>query len=182
MKRLLAVVLCLTMLAGFGSALAEEDAAALPETAKVEDIGIPTGETLAELKAEADEKWDEEDYAGASDSYAELAAQAGWLADIILSANKPFDSADPEAQAAFTADAMYEKVATAKALADEYIAMRKLALIRAGLGYYYEDDFESALPFLMEALRLIDISDQENWMLCAQAVLVIAGAVQAPAE
>ena len=172
MKRLLSVMICLAMIAGIGAAWAEAEVS--PEAAKVEAYGIPTVEDIAGMKAEAEEMWADEDYDGAAGAYAELARQAGWMLEIVAAVNMPYDAAE-----AAPAD-MAERIAKANALAEEYLAVKKLASIRAGLGYYYNEDYENALPFLMEALAMIDAADTENWALCAGAVLVIIGEVEAP--
>ena len=168
MKRLLAVMICLAMIAGIGAAWAEEEVS--PEASKVEALGIPTVEDIAEMKAEADELWEDEDYDGAAEAYEELAKQAGWMLEIVTAV-----SSSP-------AEGPAELVARANALAEEYLAMKKLATVRAGLGYYYSDDYDSALPFLMEALAMIDAGDTENAALCAGAVMVIIGEAEAPEE
>ena len=174
MKRLLAVMICLAMIAGIGAAWAEEEVS--PEASKVEALGIPTVEDIAEMKAEADELWEDEDYDGAAEAYEELARQAGWMLEIVAAVNMPNNAAD-----AAPAE-MAERIDKADALAEEYLAVKKLANIRAGLGYYYNEDYESALPFLMEALAMIDAGDTENAALCAGAVMVIIGEAEAPEE
>ena len=179
MKRLLAVMICLAMIAGIGAAWAESDPEISPEAAKVDAFGIPTVEDIADAKAEADALWESEDYSGAAQAYEELSKQAGWMAQIIKAVNMP---SVPENEGAAPAGDMAERVAKADALAQEYLEIKKQAAIRAGLGYYYSEDYESALPFLMEALYMIDASDTENWALCAQAVLVIIGVTEAPEE
>lgn len=168
MKRLLAVMICLAMLAGIGAAWAEEEVS--PEASKVEVFGIPTVGDIAEMKAEADELWEDEDYDGAAEAYEELAKQAGWMLEIVTAV-----SSSP-------AEGPAELVARANALAEEYLAMKKLATVRAGLGHYYSDDYDSALPFLMEALAIIDAGDTEDAALCAGAVMVIIGEAEAPEE
>ena len=178
MKRLLAVMLCLAMLTCIGAACADTDPEISPEAAKVEAFGIPSREDIAELKAEADELWEEKDYSGAAEAYAELADQAGWMAEIAMAVNAPYDTSS-DADAA-SAGEMKERVAKAEALAVEYLEIEKLAAVRAGLSYYRDDDYENALPFLMKALYLMDVSDTENWILCAEAVLVIIGETEVP--
>lgn len=180
MKRLLAVILCVTMMAGFGIALGE-DVSVLPGEAEVEEFGIPTGEELADLKAEAEAFWQDQNYSSAADAYTDLAFKAGWMADILSRVNAPLTAADPEAQAAFSSGALFEQVTAAGQLEEEYTALRKLALIRTGMSYYYQEDFDNALPFLMEALRLIDISEAEDWTMCTEAVLAIVSP-NAPVE
>ncbi len=176
MKRLLAVMICLVMLFGIGAAWAEADPEVSPEASKVDAFGIPTVEEIAEMKAEAEGMWEDEDYLGAAEAYEELAQQAGWMLEIVTAINLPAQSAD-----AVPAE-MTERVAKGKALAEEYLAVKKLAILRAGLSYYYNEDYDSALPFLMEALTLIDAADAENWTLCASAILVIIEEVEAPEE
>ena len=178
MKRLLAVMLCLAMIAGIGAAWAEADPEISPEAAKVNAFGIPNVEDIANLKAEADALWENEDYSGAAEAYEELSQQAGWMVEIIAAVNMPSDLEDEKA----LAGNMAESVAKADALRKEYREIKKLANIRAGLGYYYNNDYDSALPYLMQALYMIDASDTENWTLCAQAVLVIVGVAEPPED
>ncbi len=179
MKRLLAVIICLAMIAGVAAAWAESDPEVSPEAAKVDAFGIPTVNDIAEMKAEADGLWDEQDYIGAAEAYAELAQQAGWMLEIVTAINQPYYTAE-------NADAvpaeMAERVAKSKAQAEEYLAIKKLATIRAGLSCFNNEDYESALPFLMEALSLIDAADTENWALCAGAILMIIEEVEIPEE
>lgn len=182
MKRLLSVFLCLALLAGLVPAFAEEEVTALPQEAAVEALGIPSPDDIGVLYEQADSLWEDESYSVAADEYANLAVQAGWMAEIISSVNSPYTLADADAQAAFASDPLAESVAKAKELANEYLNIRKVALARAGLCYFKETDYEAALPFLMEALKLISLSDQELWMECARAVLIIAGAVPESAE
>ena len=174
MKRLLAVMICLAMLFGIGAAWAEADPEVSPEAAKVDAFGIPTVEEIAEMKAEAEKLWEEQDYAGAAEVYEELARQAGWMLEIFTAINLPAQNAD-----AVPAE-MAERVAKGKAQVEEYLAVKKLATIRAGMSYFRSDDYESALPFLMEALSLIEASDTENWALCASAILMIIEEVEVP--
>ncbi len=174
MKRLMALVLSLVMLAAFGAAYAGGDVETTPEEEKVTAFGIPTKEDLADLKADADAQWDEEDYSGAAEDYAELAEKAGWLYEIVAAVNAPLAGGE-------AADsAIAERVGKAESLAGEYFEIYKLALIRAGMGYYYAEDYEEALPYLLQALEKIDAADTENWILCAEAVMVIIGETEAP--
>lgn len=179
MKRLLAVMICLAMIAGIGAAWAESDPEISPEAAKVNAFGIPTVEDIASLKAEADKLWESEDYFSAAEDYEELSKQAGWMVQIVEAVNLPLVL---ESKDAAPAGDFAESIAKAAAMAKEYLEIQKQATIRAGLGYYYSDEYESALPFLMEALFMINASDTENWALCAQAIMVIIGETEAPEE
>ena len=175
MKRLLALVLSLVMLAGIAAVFAEEDVETLPEAAKINAFGIPTMEELNEMKADADALWDEEDYSGAADAYAELAAKADWMAEILAIVNVPTLGAEGDVDSAVA-----DGVKKVDDLFDNVFAIYRLALIRAGMGFYNTEEYEEALPYLLEALKAIEAADTENWTLCARAVLVIIGEVEAP--
>ena len=176
MKRLLALVLSLVMLAGIAAVFAEEDPETLPEVAKINAFGIPTMEELNEMKADADALWDEEDYSAAADAYAELAAKAEWMVQILGIVNAPTLGAEGDVDSTVA-----EGVKKVDDLFDNVFEIYKQALIRAGIGLYYEEEYEEALPYLLEALKAIEAADTENWALCAEAVLVIIGEVEAPA-
>lgn len=173
MKRILSLLLILTLsMTMIVSALADDgdefDLSA--ETAKVEELGVPTKKSVAALKKEADDLWDAKDYEKAADAYAKYAKQANWLANIIASIDDPYYSGDSDERKYFYNNSMYDTAASAENTANSYKNERNRAMTREALCYYYLGNYTAAVPLLIKALDLIEIDDSDNWKLCADAI------------
>ena len=62
----------------------------------ISELGLPTVNSITELKTNADALWEEQNYKEAAIIYAELSLQANWIANIIASECEPFYSASPK--------------------------------------------------------------------------------------
>ena len=65
--------------------------------------------------------------------------------------------------------AMYETAS------NTFKSERNRAMLYEGLCYYNIGDYEMALPLLIKALDIIEITDEENWELGMQALYSIVG-------
>ena len=163
------------MLAAAGASLAEsEELDITAETGKVENLGIPTASSIEGMKEKADRLWDEQNYQEAAPAYSELAIQANWFANLVASVDEPYYSADSKSQSGFFSYSSLTDIALyAENTANSYKALRNTAMAREGMCYYYLQDYTKAVPCLLKALDLIGIKDEENWKMCADAMLDI---------
>ena len=67
----------------------------------------------------------------------------------------------------------YSSLSSAESTANGYKSERNRAMLYEGLCYYYENDYETAIPLLLKALDLIEIDDETNWQLGYDAVMDI---------
>ena len=182
MKRVLALFCCLFLMAPVMIAFAETTDEAdsefdlSEEQQRIEELGIPTVSSVATMKAEADELWNNKDYEAAAIAYSEYAEQANWLANIISAGLEPYYSASYDDRDNWYPDELsFTALATAETTSNSYKSERNRAMLYEGLCYYYLNDYESALPLLINALELIEIEDEENWGLGMEALYSIVG-------
>lgn len=188
MKRVISfiLVLCLLIPLGICGAFAQEEPAEAEtegdefdfsaEQEKIEELGIPTVASVAEMKANADDLWNNKDYEGAASAYAEYAKQANWLANIITAGLEPYYGASYDDRKDWSPILMsIPELAAAETASNGYKSERNRAMLYEGLCYYHLNDYEMALPLLIKALDLIEIDDETNWSLGMDALFSIVG-------
>ena len=133
------------------------------EQGKVAELGIPTISSVAELKKEADDLYAAKDYKNAATAYAVYAKNANWLANIISGTLEPYYGASYDDRKNWYPKKMeYSSLSSAESTANGYKSERNRAMLYEGLCYYYENDYETAIPLLLKALDLIEIDDETN--------------------
>ena len=186
MKRLMTLFLIPCILIGcIISACAEEETPTTTdntfdlssEQQKIAELGIPTVSSVATLKSNADALWEAKDYSNAAVAYANYAEQVNWLANIISGGLEPYYGAsydDKESFSVWSFGGDYSLI-SAESTANSYKGERNRAMVYEGLCFYNMNDYESALPLLLKALDLIEISDTTNWQLAMNALYSIVG-------
>ena len=182
MKRIILLVCCLALMLPMMTAFAESDVETdsefdfAAEQKKVDELGIPTVTSVAALKSKADELWESKDYKEAANAYAEYAKQANWLANIISSGLEPYYGASYDDRKGWSPKEMsFSELALAETKSNSYKSERNRAMLYEGLCYFYLDEYELALPLLIKALDIIEISDEKNWQLGMDALYSIVG-------
>ena len=182
LKRMILLVCCLALMLPMMTAFAESDVEAdsefdfSEEQKKVEDLGIPTVNSVAELKAKADELWQSKNYEEAAPAYAAYAKQANWLANIISGGLEPYYGASYDDRKDWSPKELKLKdLIRAESTSNDYKSERNRAMLYEGLCYYNLGDYEQALPLLIKALDLIEIEDETNWKLGMDALYSIVG-------
>ena len=175
-KRFSVLILCLIMILSACLSFASgENIDTSEDQKKVDEYGIPSADYVKQLEETADKLWEAKDYTAAAQAYAQLSVQANWLANIIASIDEPYYSASSKDQDYFYNNSMSDLASRAEKYANSYKSIRNKAMAREGLCYYYLKDYQEAVPRLMKALDLIEITDTVNWKQCADAIIDIVG-------
>ena len=146
------------------------------EQQKISELGIPTVSSVAQLKAEADALWEKKDYQNAAPAYAYYAKQANWLANLITAGLEPYYSASSSKKKDW--DPPYQFIGTlasAESMSNEYKKERNRAMLYEGMCYYYMNNYEIALPKLIKALDVIEVTEITYWKLGMEALFSIVG-------
>lgn len=178
MKRIVCWVLCLVLLLGVTTVLAEDAFDTSADTKQVEELGVPTLTSVAELKSEADSLWSQEKYDEAAVAYAIYAKQVNWLANLVSAGLDPFYNASSSDRKDYYPSDTSMRVgalASHERKANEYKEERNRAIMQEGLCYYYLNDYESALPLLLKALDLFSLDEVANWQITMNALYTIIG-------
>lgn len=142
----------------------------------ISELGIPTMSSVFDLSEKADGLWDAEEYKNAADAYATLAEQANWLANILSAGLEPYYSADYDDRKDFSPQKIdISDLVVYETASNTFKSERNRAMLYEGLCYYNIGDYEMALPLLIKALDIIEITDEENWELGMQALYSIVG-------
>ena len=146
------------------------------EQEKISELGIPTVDSVRKLKEEADDLYYAKNYKEAATAYSKYAKQANWIANILSSTLEPYYGASYDKRKEwYPEDLDFYELSAAESASNNYKAERNRAMLHEGLCYYYEKDYETALPLLIKALDLIEIEDEVNWQLGYDAVTSIIG-------
>lgn len=183
MKRFISLICCLLMMSSLTLCLAEGESDVedtefdlSAEQEKIEELGIPTIESVDKLKEEADALWENKDYKEAASAYANYAKQANWLANIISAGLEPYYGASyDDRKSWYPKDLSYSELSSAESTSNKYKSERNRAMLYEGLCYYNQNDYETALPLLIKALDLIEINDEVNWGTGMDALYAIIG-------
>lgn len=141
---------------------------------KVDELGIPTVSSVQKLKSEADALYESKDYMKAAEAYSLYAKNVNWLANIISGTLEPYYSADYDDRKDWKPESIdVTTLYMAESESNHYKSERNRAMLYEGLCYYYENDYETAIPLLLKALDLIEIDDETNWQLGYDAVMDI---------
>lgn len=192
MKRIIAILLMISLAfacIAFSVAEETEDTTSSVDTtfdfseqeAKIQELGIPTVDSVYDLRKTADALWETEDYVAAADAYATYAKQANWLANLITAGLEPYYGASYDNRKNFSFSGFQKgsnykhDLAASERKANNYKNERNRAMLREGLCYYNLNQYEVALPLLIKALDLIDIKDTDNWQIGMNALYDIIG-------
>lgn len=176
MKKIVGLVLLVAMLMTSLAATAEgttDEFDISEDVAKVNELGIPTVSSVAELKNTADSLWNAGDYQAAAEAYSIYAKNANWLANLISASVEPFYGGSNKEQENFfykNSDAFVDTIVGAESAANSYKAERNRAWSYEALCYYNLGDYATAVPLLTKALDLIEIEQTEYWELCINAL------------
>ena len=177
-KKWISILLFVIMLITMGAvACADDELDISADTAKVEELGIPTASSVTDLKTKADSFWDQGDYTNAALAYAEYAKQANWLANLISSGCDPFyGSSSNDTTKLYQQDSdLFFRIGDVEKSANSYKAARNYALTRQALCYYKLGDYNTAVPLLTKALGLLEIDQTDDWKACMNALYDILG-------
>ena len=163
MKRLWCLVLCAAILISLPVFAFADDGDELDVSTtaeKIAELGVPTVDTVKELKSKADNLWNAENWAEAAEAYETYAAKANWLANLITKGLEPYYSSSSDDRKSVPS-AMLTKLAIYERMANNYKSERNRAIMRRGICYYKLGDYANALTYLSKALELIPASDTD---------------------
>ena len=139
--------------------------------AKVEELGIPTTQTVSQLEKRATELFTSESWADAESALDEYARQANWLANLIAAGLEPYYNSS--ARRGFD-----PRVAVFEDLANEYRAQRDRAIVMRAECFSNLAQTEKAASLLVGALDLINIDNEELWIRARDQLYSIIGVLR----
>jgi len=153
------------------------------EEEQVSELGIPTPESVADLKEKADSLYDEKSYKDAAQAYANYAKNANWLANLLSQTLEPYYGAAYDDRKSFSPEVLsISTMSGVESLANAYKAERNRAYLYEGLCYKEAGDNDAALPLLLKALDIIEIDQEDYWKEAMDAVLEIIGVYETALE
>ena len=146
-----------------------------PTDAKVQDLGIPTLQSVDQLEERAtelftNEKWDEA--ASALDEYVK---QATRLSNLIVAGLAPAANNASSARRDFNPSIAVMSVYAS--VADGYIAKRNRAIVMRAECFSNLGQTEKAVSLLVEALEFISIDNEELWTRARDQLYSIIGII-----
>lgn len=175
-KRVLIVMMILCMM--FACAMAEDEMDISSQQQKVEELGIPTLNSVEKMKQNADALWNVGNYPEAAVAYNNYASNANWIANIISAGLEPFYHADYDARKSWN---FYHKEMTMDALApyeqiaNRYKSERNRAMVLEGLCYYNMGEYTRAMPLLLKVLDILEETQETEWKLAMKALYSMVG-------
>lgn len=147
------------------------------ELSKIDELGVPTLSLVDEMKAKADNLFENQQWAEAYTAYDEYAKKANWLANIIAQFLEPYYSAsyDDRKNVGFK---RLSQLTPYERKANEYKRERNIAYVKMGLCKKNLGDTKTAAAVLLRALDLIDISQTDDWDKATEALSEIIGYTQ----
>ncbi len=179
MKKLVLLIPCIFLAISLNAQEQEKKQQADPldisvELEKIEKLGVPTLSLVDDMKAKADNLYDNQQWEEAYVAYDEYAKKANLLANIISQFVEPYYSASYDDRKATSLKrlsqlTLYEKKA------NEYKRERNVAYVKMGLCKKNLGDTKTSAALLLRALDLIDIAQTEYWDKATEALSEIIG-------
>lgn len=144
------------------------------ELEKIDELGVPTLSLVDEMKAKADNLYDNQQWEEAYVAYDEYAKKANWLANILAQFVEPFYSASYDERNNVGLRRLAQ-ITPYERKANEYKRERNVAYVKMGLCKKNLGDTKTASAVLLRALDLIDISQTEDWDKATAALSEIIG-------
>ena len=145
------------------------------EVAMVEEYGIPTKESIQEMKETADQLYGAKNYEKAAEAFLTYAEHVNYYANLISQGLEPFYSNRDSDKHLNWDDPFLGQGADFERLANSYKEERNRATTYAGVCYAELGKYDLALSTLYKALELIEIDQDEYWVIAAQTLYDIIG-------
>ena len=130
---------------------------------QIEEYGVPTCSSVAELEAKAMNLFTQGNYVAAMEALEAFAKHANWLANIIVAGLEPFYGASYDDRKSFPYYSRGDALIEFERRANEYKTKRNHAMVMQAECAVQLGVTTQAVAMFMKALDLIDIEDYEWW-------------------
>lgn len=141
---------------------------------KISELGLPTFDSVSELKNKAIQTFESGNYKEALPLLEEWAGQANWLANLITGGLKPFYSASYDDRKKFPSSNL-AKLFVYETLANVLKTDRNHSLIMQAECLYYLGNKSDAVARYLKALELTHTNDWEWWVRAINGLYKIIG-------
>lgn len=154
----------------------EEDSLDLSEYQnKLSELGLPTLDSVNELKNNAIQTFESGNYEEALPLLEEWAKQANWLANLISGGLEPYYSASYDDRKAFSYTKQIKLLVKYENTANDLKTQRNHSLVMQAECLYHLGNKNEAAARYMKALDLIEIDDWKWWVRAANGLYEIIG-------
>ena len=142
--------------------------------AKVQELGVPTVQSVDQLERRATELYTSEKWNEAESALDEYAKQANWLSNLIAGGLQPYYDASYDDRESFP-HARLLKLIPLESLGNQYKEKRNRAMVMRAECFVNLGQTEKAVSLLVGALDLIDIEDEKWWTRATDQLYSIIG-------
>lgn len=136
---------------------------------QIEKYGVPTINTVAEMKIKADALYDSQSWEKAAAAYETYAQNVNWLANLLSQCVEPYYSASYDKRKATTYSTLKPFIPL-ESKANECKENRNRAYVKIGLCYKNMGDIKNAVTYLHKALDILDVEDLVYWTMAKDAL------------
>ena len=139
---------------------------------QIEKYGVPTINTVEEMKKKADALYDSQSWEEAAAAYEVYAKHVNWLANLLSQCVEPYYSASYDDRKS-TPYSKLKSFIPFESKANECKQNRNEAYVKMGLCYKNMGDIKNAVTYLHKGLDLLDVNDEKYWTLAKDAMAEI---------
>lgn len=129
---------------------------------EIDELGLPTVDSVKELKDRAYKLYEEKDYLQAAEAFKLYSKNVNWLANLISSGLEPYYGASYEDRKEYPY-AKLKPLIPYETQTNKYRVERNIAMVKEALCYIEFGEKSKAASLLYKSLDLIDIDNYTLW-------------------